>query len=142
VKLPKRISEILKRKQEFIDSQRTKLETSVVKFQSQLFSDIVSELIPQLTIKNGIIEDNVHNYKLISSLDKVYKDFQNITNTIVLNQVVKTTEKIASTSQDYFKVILSDNMVKRFDKIVETTDKLINLRLGLDGGKLVRGGYL
>lgn len=140
MKLPKRISDILKKKEAFIDSQRSKLESSVVKQQSKLFNDIVAELIPALDVKDGVIQESAKNYRLISVLDKTYRDFQVSSANVFLGDIVRATSKIASISKNYFQVL--GNVPERFDAIVESTNKLINLRLGLDGGKLVRGGFL
>jgi hypothetical protein len=142
MKIPKRIADLLKRKQEFIDASRDKLEKSVIKLQGQLLSDIISNLIPELDIKDGMIQDNVKNYRLLSVLDKTYRDFQVVSNKIVLSQIVNTTAKIADLSQNYFSVMLSGNLPERFGQIVDKTNKLINLKIGLDGGKLQRGGFL
>jgi hypothetical protein len=142
MKLPNRLSDILKRKQEFIDSQRTKLESSVVKLQSKLFNNIIAELIPELDVKDGLIQDTPKNYRLLSILDKTYKDFQLSSSQFALNQIVKTTTKIASLTIDYFAVVLAGDLPAKFDKIIESTNKLINLKIGLDGGKMTRGGFL
>jgi hypothetical protein len=142
MKLPRRIADILKQKQDFIDSQRTKLESSVVKLQDQLFGDIISNLIPELDVKDGLIQDTKNNYKLVAILDKTYKDFQVITTNIVLPEIVATTTKIAELSQNYFSVMLSGDLPARFDKIVETANKLINLQIGLEGDKVFKGGWL
>jgi hypothetical protein len=142
MKLPKRLSIILKRKQDFIDSQRAKLESTVVRMQSKLFSDIIADLIPRLDIKDEIIQETVKNYRLLSVLDKTYKEFTFGSNLIVLDQIVKSTTQIASQSQSYFQVVLANNLPEQFENIISRADKLINLRLGLDGGKLVRGGFL
>ena len=142
MKLPKRIAEILDKKQIFIDAQRSKMESSVIKLQSKLFSDIISELIPELDVKDGLIQDTPKNYRLISILDKTYKDFQTVSTQSVLPQIVNTTSKIAGLTEGYFSVMLSGNMPARFEKIIETTTKLTNARLGLEGAKIVRGGFL
>jgi len=142
MRLPKRISELLLRKQKYIDSQRDKLESSVIRLQSKLFSDIIAELIPELDVKDGIIQETIKNYRLLSVLDKTYRDFQTASSQVVLNQIVNTTSKISTLSTGYFEVILSGDMPVRFDKIIESTNKLINLKIGLDGGKLQRGGFL
>jgi hypothetical protein len=141
MKLPKRIKELLDKKAAFLDEQRTKLESSVVRQQSKLFNNIISELIPELDVKDGLIQETVKNYRLISILDKTYKDFQDSSSRVFLGQIVTTTGKIATLSQTYYTVMLSE-LPSRFDNIVANTDKLINLRLGLDGGELVRGGFL
>lgn len=142
MKFPKRLSELLKRKQAFIDSQRVKLESTIVRLQSQLFSDIIAELIPELDTKDGMILETTKNYRLLSVLDKTYKDFQNNSTSVLLNQVVQTTSRIGTLSGNYFKAALTADLMARFESVVARTDKLINLRLGLDGGKLVRGGFL
>lgn len=140
MKLPKRISDILKRKQEYIDLQRGRLENSIVKLQSQLFNDIISELIPELDTKDGIILDTPKNLRLISVLDRTFKDFQKQSGNILLEQIIRSTTKISDISNSYFKAF--GDLPGKFEKIVASTNKLINLRLGLDGGKLVRGGFL
>jgi hypothetical protein len=142
MKLPRRIADILKRKQDFIDAQRSKLESSVVRLQSDLFNSIITELIPELDVKDGLIQDTAKNYRLLSVLDKTYKDFQKVSNQVILNQVIGTTTKIAGLTAEYFTVVLSGDMPVRFDNIIEKTNKLINLKIGLDGGKLQRGGFL
>ena len=142
MRLPRRIADILKKKQEYIDSARSRLESTVVKQQSRLLNDILAELLPQLDVKDGVIQDTAKNYRLISVLDKTYRDFTiGMTNTI-LPQIVNSTSKIAKLSSDYFSIALSGDMPARFTKIVETTDKLINLKIGLEGGKFTRGGFL
>ena len=142
MKLPKRIADILKRKQAFIDRQRVLMESSVVKLQSQLLGNIISELVPDLDIKNGMIVDNAKNYRLLSVLDKTYKDFQVASSKIILSQIVKTTSEIALLSEDYFVTVLSGNLPLRFDKIIEGANKLIDLKIGLTGDKVFKGGWL
>lgn len=140
MKLPKRLVAILDRKQAYIDAQRGKLENTVVKLQSKLLSDVIKEITPELDIIDGIIQDTPKNYRIISALDKVYKTFQSNSGVIVLNQISGTTSKIAGLTMDYFVSV--GGLPERFEKIISTTDKLMNLRIGLNEGKLVRGGYL
>lgn len=149
MKIPKRIAEILKRKQDFIDAQRGRMEETVIKLQSDLLSDIVAQMIPELDVKNGLIQDTSKNYRLISQLDKTYKLFQVSSSGVIIAQVIGTTEKITQLSNDYFNTLLfkegiplTNILSENFNKITESANKLTNLRLGLDGGKLVRGGFL
>ena len=141
MKLPKRIADILTQKQAFIDAQRGRMEATVIKQQSKLFNEMIATLIPELDIKDGLIVDNAHNYRLISVLDKTYKDFQVTSSNIVLNQMTPATAKIVDYSTRYFAMMFTD-LPARFENIIAKSNKLINLKLGLDGGKLLRGGYL
>jgi hypothetical protein len=142
MKLPKRISQILKQKQEFIDRQNVLMNNTAIKAQSQLLSDIITELIPQLDVKDGVIQETSNNYRLLSVLDKTYKNANIIYNQVLLTQVVSTTTKLAKLNTNYYEVMLSGSLPAKFEKIVATTDKLINAYIGIDGQKLTKGGFL
>lgn len=141
MKTPKRIADLLSKKQTYIDSQRDKLESSVIKLQSALFNSLISDIIPELDIKDGLIQDTQKNYRLISVLDKTYKDFQGIAKGIVLSQIITTTSKITDLSNKYFSLVLSE-IPDRFAKVVSDANKLINLQIGLEGDKVFKGGWL
>jgi len=142
MKLPKRIQDVINKKQEFIDAARSKMESSVIKLQTKLLNEIVTNIIPELETKDGLIIESPKNYRLISALDKTYSDFQQATTKTILPQITSGTGEISKQSANYFNVMLGSDLPGKFDKIVSTADKLINMRLGLEGGKLVRGGYL
>jgi hypothetical protein len=142
MRLPKRIAEILKRKQDYIDSQRSKLESSVLKLQSELFSKIIAGIIPELDMKDGVIQDTAKNYRLISVLDKTYKSFQTETALVLFSQIKDTTANIAELSTKYYKLIFESSIPERFESVIEKTNKLIDLKIGVEGGKLQRTGVL
>jgi hypothetical protein len=141
MKTPKRIADLLSKKQTYIDSQRNKLESSVIKLQSELFNSLISNIIPELDIKDGLIQDTAKNYKLIAQLDKTYKDFQSSSKGMVLSQIITTTSKIADLSNKYFTLVLSE-VPDKFAKVIADANKLINLQIGLDGDKVFKGGWL
>jgi hypothetical protein len=142
MKPPKRIIEILKRKQDFIDQNRNKLGSSITSLQQRLLNDLLTKIYPELNIKDGKITDSVQNYRILSVLDNIYNDFTAVSNSIITSQVVKVTSGIADIGAGYFKIILSGDMGARFDKVAETTVSKMNLRIGLKDGKSVRGGFL
>ena len=134
MKLPKRIADILNQKQAFIDAQRNRLENTVVKLQSQLYGDIISDLISELDVVDGIIVDSAKNFRLLSVLDKTYKDFQITSSKIVLGMVIATTVQIAERSNSYFS--------EMEEVVPDKAKKLTDLQLGISNGELVAGGYL
>ena len=142
MRTPKRIIEILNRKQAFIDSNRDKLEASVVKLQDKLLNNLLSEIIPELEIKDGVITDNTKNYRLLSGLDKIYKDFTAVSNSIITSQVVKVTSGLSEIGTEYFKLVLNEDMLTRFDKVVSATVNKMNLKIGLKDGQSIKGGFL
>jgi hypothetical protein len=142
MKLPKRLSTILKQKQDFINRQNALMGNTAIKAQSRLLSDIVTELIPQFDVKDGIIQETANNYRLMSVLDKTYKNASTVYNQVLLTQVVTTTAKLSTYSNTYFEVMLSGSLPARFENIITKTEKLINAYIGIDGQKLTKGGYL
>jgi hypothetical protein len=142
MKLPKRIESILNKKQALIDKQRDLMGNTAIKHQMKLFSDVVANVIPQLDVKDGIIQETANNYRLISVLDKSFKSSQLIYGQAVLGQVVSTTTQLTAISNNYFEVVLEGNLPKIFKSVIAKTDKLINLYIGLENNKLVTGGFL
>lgn len=149
MKLPKRIKDLLVQKQDFIDSQRGRMEASVIKLQSQLLSNIISDVIPELDVKDGLIQNTAKNYRLISTLDKTYKVFQTTASGVILGQITLTTSKIVKLSTEYFNTILfkegiplTNVLIERFDNVVAKASKLIDYKIGLTGDKVFKGGWL
>jgi hypothetical protein len=142
MKLPRRIADILKQKQELINKYRDKLDNTVVRLQSELFNKAVTDLIPKLDVKGGIIQDTENNYRVISEVDKLYSEFNKQVLTTIFPEVAKGTNLIAQANNSAFSIVLSKELPSKFDRIVEGARKLIDLRLGVKGGQPVRGGFL
>ena len=75
MRLPKRIADIIKRKDDFITAREASLNKSVVRLQNMLISKLTREIIPMLDTANGRIKNTLRNYQLLQSLDRVYTDF-------------------------------------------------------------------
>lgn len=142
MKIPKRIQEILDKKQSVIDAGREKLNNSIIKLQSSLLDTLVTDVISELDIEDGIIQDTAKNYKLIASLDKVFNSFSVLQAQTLLPQITGTTTEIADLTKSYFLTTISEEFQKRFDKIVEGAKELTDLRFGLKNDLFVRGGPL
>jgi len=141
MRLPKRLNDILLRKQAFIDAERNRLEQSVVKLQSRLLDDIITEIMPALDVRNGVILDTKNNYRLLADLDRIYKDFTKITADVVTENMSGAIGGIVDFGKRYFAISFVDLPV-RFDKVISSAASNMNLRIGLDGGRMIRGGFL
>jgi hypothetical protein len=142
MRLPRRLSDILKEKQLLIDRSRDKLDNSIIRLQSKLFEQTIADLVPMLDVKDGLIQDTANNYQVISQIDKIYNDFNKIVISETVPQIIKGIDLIATASNNYFNIAMGGDIPVRFDKILEGTKKLIDLRLGISGGNPVRGGNL
>jgi hypothetical protein len=140
--VPKRITELLNRKQELIDRYTDKLNGSIVRLQSTLMDVIIDSVILELDVVNGVIQDTAKNYQLIASLDKVFQTFSVEQAKVLLPQLTSSVGAITDLSNKYFLAVISPDVAKRFDKVIEGAKELTDLRFGLKGGKFVRGGVL
>jgi len=142
MKIPKRIIDLLNKKQDYIDLHRTELEKSVVKLQSQFLNELLADLLPDMTFKEGSLLDVLTNYRKLSQVEDIYKKFAKIQELTILPQIVNTTYGLVALENSYIGVALIGDLGSRFGKIVSATEKKINMRIGLEGGKMVRGGFL
>lgn len=138
--VPKRIKELLDRKQELINRNTDRLNASIVRLQSKLMDSIVDEVILELDVVDGIIQDTPKNYRLIASLDKVFDAFSVEQMKVLLPQLSSSTSAITALNNDYFLMTATESVLKRFDKVVEAAKELTDIRFGLRGDKFIRGG--
>ena len=141
MRLPRRLNDILKRKEAFLDEARAKLEGTALKLQLRLFEEVISEIIPKLDVKDGILLDNANNFRLISQLDKVYNTFNVKVAQTILPQINSGINTIVGFGTDYFTLALA-GLPARFDKIIEGARVLTDLKIGLRIEKMIRGGQL
>ena len=145
--LPRRIDDILTKKQALIDRYRDRLNNSVIRLQSDLFEKTIAELIPQLDVKDGVIQDTANNYKVIAQVDKLYDDFNKSVISDIFPEIVKGTEQIAALNNNIFSLVMARDLPPNFENVLTGTKKLMDARLGIDyslskGPRIVRGSYL
>ena len=145
--LPRRIDDILNKKQALIDRYRDRLGNSVIRLQSELFEKTITELIPLLDIKDGVIQDTANNYKVISQVDKIYNDFNKSVISQIFPEIAKGTEQIAALNNNVFNLVMSRDLPPNFEAVLTNAKKLMDARLGIDyslskGPRVVRGSYL
>src|SRR5512133_3244138 len=142
MRVPRRIADLVKQKQDFIDKQRDRLIKSVADLQADLLNAILAELIPALDTKAGVILETENNYRLISTLDGIYKNYSKLTSQKVLSEVNGTFEGIRSDNYDFMSVNLNPSLVLKFKDVKEEAQRVTDLRFGLKGGKTYAGGFL
>jgi hypothetical protein len=140
--LPRRIDDILKRKEQYLLNKEKSLNSVIGKMQVQLLNKVASEIIPKLDIENGVIKSTLKNYQLLQSLDKMYKDFGEVQRLAFVSEIGKATNGIASLNKSFFSISMGLELPELFEKIVKDTSTKIGMRLGLAGGDIVSGGFL
>lgn len=142
MKAPKRIQEIIDKKKILIASLRSGFDSQIIGLQGLLLDEILQSLIPKLEIRNGIILETANNYRVLQDIETTFRRFQAVTYEKLLPSVVKSTDRISNLSKAYFTVTFAPTIPERFDSILKAAKKLTDARLGLAGGKIVRGGLL
>lgn len=137
MKVPKRISDLINQKQEYIESRSNGLNRIILRYQDKLLSEVLNKVIPELEVVNGIIVDNVRNMRILQTLDKVYRDFSNKNYGMIGDHVSRTTAGIGSLTKKYYSITLGE-VPDYFTDAIKSTKELLNLRIGND----VSGGFM
>jgi len=103
---------------------------------------ILDDVISELDVVDGVIQDTAKNYRLIASLDKVFNAFSVEQAKTLLPELSSSISAISEMSNKYFLTIGTESILKRLDKVTEGAKELTDMRFGLKGGKFVRGGIL
>lgn len=142
MRLPKRLNDILKRKADYLESVRNRFERSAIRLQGKLLDNVITELIDQLDVTDGVLQDTANNYRVIAQIEKVYEQFYALTLNTLVPEVNKALKGLKDINDRFFELSLSEALPRRFEKVLESAKKLTDLRLGMSGGKSVRGGFL
>ena len=143
MRTPKRISDLLDIRSQWLDAAQGKLDSKILSYQQRLLDKILQEVIPALEVDaSGNIKENLANIRLLQTLEKVIKDFTRDNKYVLGADIAKSMDKIATLGNKYFIESLGDELSAMFPKIIADTKKLIDLRLGIKGGKIVAGEFL
>lgn len=142
MRLPRRISEVLKKRDEFIERGDARISKYIRKMQSTLITHLTSEIIPKLNVVEGRTTNSLNNYRLLTHLNKVYNDFNRGQRIPFANEVTTILDGITKLNIGYFEVTMGLEQSAMFEAIAAETTKKLMLRVGLDGGKIVAGGFL
>jgi hypothetical protein len=142
IRLPKRINDVLKRKDEFLSKREVMLDKTSMRMQEQLLAKVLSDIIPKLDTKGGKILRTLRNYQLLGQLDKVYKDFDKVQRVAFVKEVGDATKGLALLNKGYFATTLGASLPALFEKIAADAYAIMDMRVGLKGGEIVSGGFL
>lgn len=142
MRLPRKIEALIRQKEAFLEDIRNGLERSTIRLQTMLFEQTIENIIPRLTVKNGVIEDSAENYKLVSEVEKLFRSFDGNVVGKLVPQISKGIETVVQLNNSLMLATFVEDLPARFEKVSAAVKKMTDLRLGLQGGKLVRGGFL
>ena len=142
MRLPRRIEDVIKRKDEFIIRREASLDKSVVRLQNMLISKLTREIIPMLDVKDGKIRNTLRNYQLLQSLDRVYKDFGTTQRLVFVTEIGDTARGLTMLNKQFFTVTMGAALPEKFGRILAATEKKMMTAIGIEGGKILGGGYL
>ena len=142
MRLPRKIEALIRQKEAFLEDIRNGLERSTIRLQSMLFEQTIENIIPRLRVKNGVIEDTAENYKLVSEMEKLFNSFNGKVIDKLVPQISKGIEIVVGLNNSLMLSTFVEDLPSRFEKVSAAAKKITDLRLGLQGGKLVRGGFL
>ncbi len=142
IRLPRRIDDVLKRKDDFLAKREVMLNKTSMKMQEQMLAKVLADIVPKLDTKNGKILRTLKNYQLLGQLDKVYKDFGKVQRPAFVKEVGDAINGLALLNKGYFAITLGASLPAMFEKIATDAAMIIDARVGLKGGEIIAGGFL
>jgi len=142
MKLPRRIADIIQRKDEFITRREASLNKSVVRLQNMLISKLTREIIPMLDTSGGRIKNTLRNYQLLQSLDRVYKDFSTTQRLAFVSEIGDTAQGLTGLNKQFFTITMGASLPATFAKVLSATETKMLTAIGIKGGKILGGGFL
>jgi hypothetical protein len=142
MRLPRRISEVIKRKDDFIARREASLGKSVVRLQSMLISKLTREIIPMLDTTGGRIRNTLRNYQLLQSIDRVYKDFATTQQLAFVSEIGDTARGLTGLNKQFFTVTMGASLPATFARTLAATETKMLTAIGIKGGKILGGGFL
>ena len=142
MKLPRRIADIIQRKDDFITAREASLNKSVVRLQTMLISKLTREIIPMLDTANGRIKNTLRNYQLLQSLDRVYKDFSTTQRLAFVSEIGDTARGLTTLNKQFFTITMGASLPATFAKVLSATETKMLTAIGIKGGKILGGGFL
>lgn len=142
MRVPRRVSRLLAERQAYVESSSARLRGVVAKAQDRMLSSLLSEIIPLLAVDGDVIKDTVGNYRLLSRIDRVYDELAVAASRPIVQSIGSVTQGISDRAAAYLQVTLDDVTRSRLESVSELTRRKMDIRVGVDGRSLVRGGFL
>lgn len=123
----------------FLEQREALLKRKVDALQVKLYERVFESYLSELEAFDGKVVSNGRNISLIEGLDKIYQEFQLKEHIKVVRGFSDDLQEIGKLNRNYFANI---DRTSEFNKRADSIDKLMNKRLGIKDGKLVKGGFL
>ena len=144
MKVPKKINDLLDLRIAYIEAQEGKLDRKIISYQQELLTKLTTDVISSLDVDaRGNIRETRKNYRLLSMLEKTYRDFTKNNRYMLGDDIRKTVTEIALKSNTYFNTVLLDEFTETALKdAVAGANEFVNLQLGLGEKGMTAGGFL
>ena len=143
MRLPKRLDELLRIKEEYINAQVEHLNRIVVRHQNALLTKITSDVITLIEHDGGVIRESVTNYRLLGALEGVYKKFTGDNGYKLGADIKASIDGIMLHSDRYFHSLLSEEVTAEIlQRAASSAKRFTYLSLGLTDGGMARDGFL
>lgn len=141
-----KLSDITDKKIAFINKISDKLQSDIVKMQSELLDSMLIEVMPLLEVDQfGNIISNQRNIEIIQDIDDVFEKINVQYQTEIVQSIGDNTLKINSLNNAYFtNLFIEEAYIGQFKKILKNTENIMSYKIGISpkNGKLIKDGFL
>jgi hypothetical protein len=140
--LPNSYKTLLNTKEAYILQATERLNSQLGTYQNQLLRTIVNELLSQLDVTGGIIQNTTKNYRIVGQIDTIISDFALLNASTVNSSILTSASRIGTFNTAYFKLAVSGETLARIEAVKKATESKMLARLGYINERVARGGFL
>lgn len=135
------MSKYSKAREEWIDSSREELLNFAKQYQSGIIKAIKDDFGPMLDLDGQKLKFSASNIGKTAMLDKIIGDVANLQGDKLLDWFFNQIDKNGKLNRSYFNTVVK-NKTPKVQKAYQNSFDNILTRLGYDGKKFVKGGFL
>lgn len=138
--LRERLNSIVLKKESLIEALRSNLVDFISDLQLKTYDKVFDEIIAQLDIKDGIIQDSSKNLRILNSIDKSITEIKKIYFPELVNMLNNGTQSLELLNNGYFKLL--NIGTSRFNAAEKFAQNAMRSKIGIDDGKLIKNGWM
>jgi hypothetical protein len=138
------IEDILKRKNNYIDSSIAKVDAQLAKAQTELLNLMIDEIASQFQLgPNNVILNTPKNIRLLSEIDKIYADFTKTFINNITSGYASSFTKLTNFNKEYFAGMgFKEATLNKTFESSKSIQQSIGIKQVGNKATVIKGGYL
>jgi hypothetical protein len=128
-----------KKKLDFIDKSLNQFDDDIVRLQKELFNELITGVISELEVENGLILQSAKNIQILDNFGKEMELFKKNFADSVFKRLGENMIKTTGYTSDYFRLMSSKQTIANIEDKIQNIVRIAGVNTD---GTLVKDGFL